>query len=452
MTVIIAACDVPSRVAKILTGIFPERRSMTTLAIQTASRPLDATILLPGSKSLTNRALLIAALAEGTSIIRRALFSDDTRAMHGSLTALGIAVEADEANQMYTVHGARGTIPASSATLFVGNAGTAARFLTAAVALGHGRYVVDGVPRMRQRPIQPLIDGLRQLGVDARAEFDNGCPPVIVQGTGLPGGTARVRGDISSQYFSALMLAAPHALNDVEVQVEGTLVSVPYVEMTAGIMAEFGVHVDVHGESGFRVPAGQKYQARDYVVEPDASGASYFFAAAAVTGGHVRVPFLGPRSPQGDLGLLEVLERMGCRVQREAEAIDLWGPKTLLGVDADFERMGDVFSTLAAIAPFASGPVRISGIAQTHHEESDRPVAVATELRRMGIRVEDNYDSLVIHPGLPQPAEIQTYDDHRIAMSFAITGLRAPGIVIAEPGCVAKTFPEFFEVLTTAVV
>jgi 3-phosphoshikimate 1-carboxyvinyltransferase len=182
-------------------------------------------------------------------------------------------------------------------------------------------------------------------------------------------------------------------------------------------------------------------------VEPDASGASYFFAAAAVTGGHVRVPYLGPSSPQGDLGLLDVLERMGCRVKREADAIELWGPTKLSGVDADFERMGDVFSTLAAIAPFAADPVRISGVAQTHHEESDRPVAVATELRRMGIVVEDDWDSLIIQPGIPKPAEVQTYDDHRIAMSFAITGLKAPGITILEPGCVSKTFPEFFDVL-----
>jgi 3-phosphoshikimate 1-carboxyvinyltransferase len=425
---------------------------MPHYAVQPVSRPIDATVELPGSKSLTNRALLIAALADGTSTIRRALFSDDTHAMHGALAALGIAVEADEPEQTYVVHGLGGRIPAAEATLFVGNAGTAARFLTAAVALGHGRYVVDGVPRMRQRPIQPLIDGLRQLGVDARAEFDNGCPPVIVQADGLPGGMARVRGDISSQYFSALMQAAPYARADVDVHVEGKLVSVPYVEMTAGTMAEFGVRVDVHGEDGFHVPCGQRYQARDYVVEPDASGASYFFAAAAVTGGHVRVPYLGPTSPQGDLGLLDVLERMGCRVQREAQAIELWGPEKLAGVDADFERMGDVFSTLAAIAPFAAGPVRISGVAQTHHEESDRPVAVATELRRMGIGVEDDWDSLVIHPGAPRPAEIHTYDDHRIAMSFAITGLKAPGITILEPGCVSKTFPEFFEVLESVTL
>jgi 3-phosphoshikimate 1-carboxyvinyltransferase len=423
---------------------------MSYYAVQPVSRPIEAIVELPGSKSLTNRALLIAALAEGTSTIRRALFSDDTYAMHRALSALGIEVQADERDQTYVVHGQGGCIPASETTLFVGNAGTAARFLTAAVTLGHGRYVVDGVERMRQRPIQPLIDGLRQLGADVRAELDNGCPPIIVQANGLSGGTARVRGDISSQYFSALMQAAPYARSDVDVQVDGKLVSVPYVEMTAGTMSEFGVRVDVYGEEGFHVQHGQQYQARQYVVEPDASGASYFFAAAAVTGGHVRVPYLGPSSPQGDLGLLDVLERMGCRVKRETDAIELWGPAKLSGVDADFERMGDVFSTLAAIAPFATDPVRITGVAQTHHEESDRPVAVATELRRMGIVVEVDWDSLIIHPGSPKPAEVQTYADHRIAMSFAITGLKAPGITILDPECVSKTFPEFFPVLEAA--
>ena len=247
---------------------------MSYYNVQPVSRPIEAVVELPGSKSLTNRALLIAALAAGTSTIRRALFSDDTHAMHSALSALGIEVQADERDQTYVVHGQGGRIPASEATLFVGNAGTAARFLTAAVTLGHGRYVVDGVERMRQRPIQPLIDGLQQLGSDVRAEFENGCPPVIVQAHGLSGGTARVRGDISSQYFSALMQAAPYAGSDVEVQVDGKLVSVPYVEMTAGTMAEFGVRVDVHGEEGFHVQHGQQYQAREYVVEPDASGAS----------------------------------------------------------------------------------------------------------------------------------------------------------------------------------
>jgi 3-phosphoshikimate 1-carboxyvinyltransferase len=418
-----------------------------TLSIEPAPRAIDATVELPGSKSYTNRALLIAALAEGRSTIRHALFSDDTRAMHGALKALGIRLEADEAEQRYAVEGGAGHFPVSEAELFVDNAGTAARFLTAAVSIGRGRYVVDGSPRMRQRPIEPLLDGLRQLGVNARAQLDNGCPPVLVEASGLPGGVARIRGDISSQYFSALLLAGPYAARGVQIEVEGDLVSAPYVDMTIGTMADFGVRVEKHDDRRFRVPPGQRYRGREYAVEPDASAASYFFAAAAVTGGRVRVPRLGRDSAQGDLGLLDVLERMGCTVLREADAIEIRGPAQLRGVEADFTRMGDVATTLAAIAPFADSPVTILGIAQTHFEESDRPVAAATELRRMGIRVDDDWDALVIHPGTPRPATIETYQDHRLAMSFAITGLKAPGIAIADPGCVAKTFPDYFEVL-----
>jgi 3-phosphoshikimate 1-carboxyvinyltransferase len=424
---------------------------MDAIAIQPAAGPIDAIVPLPGSKSYSNRALLIAALAEGRSEISRALFSDDTRYMHGALQALGIAIAADEAGERYTVTGAGGVIPATAAELYTGNAGTAARFLTAAVALGHGRYVVDGSERMRQRPIQPLIDGLRQLGVEARTAFDNGCPPVIVQADGVPGGRTRVRGDISSQYISALLLAAPYAARGIELEIEGELVSAPYIEMTLDIMATFGVRAERDGEGRFMVPPGQRYRGRAYAVEPDASAASYFFAAAAVTGGRVRVPHLGRHSAQGDLGLLDVLERMGCTVTREDDAIALRGPRQLHAVEADFTRMGDVATTLLAIAPFADGPVTVHGIAQTHYEESDRPVAAATELRRMGIAVDETWDSLTVHPGAPQPATIETYDDHRMAMSFAITGLRAPGIRIANPACVGKTFPGYFAALGRAV-
>ena len=319
--------------------------------------------------------------------------------MHGALSALGINVEADPDAETYVVDGQGGRIPASAAELFVGNAGTAARFLTAAVALGHGRYVVDGVPRMRQRPIGPLLEALGQLGVSARAEFANDCPPVIVETTGLPGGLARVRGDISSQYISALLLAGPYAATGLTLEIVGEMVSAPYIDMTLGIMADFGVQAERLSERSFRISAGGRYQGRVYDVEPDASNASYFFAAAAVTGGRVRVPHLGRGSAQGDLGLLEVLERMGCTVLRESEAIEVRGPAQLRAVEADFTRMGDVATTLAAIAPFADGPVTIRGVAQTHYEECDRPVAAATELRRMGLQVDSEWDALVIHPG-----------------------------------------------------
>jgi 3-phosphoshikimate 1-carboxyvinyltransferase len=422
-------------------------RLPAVLPIEPIIGPVDATVALPGSKSYSNRALLLAALARGRSEITQALFSDDTRYMHRALEALGVRVRTDETAPSFTVDGVDGRFPVTEATLEVGNAGTAARFLTAAVALGQGTFVVDGSPAMRRRPIQPLLDGLCALGVDAASREGNGCPPVVVHANGLPGGQVRMRGDISSQYFSALLMAAPYARRDVEIEVEGELVSAPYVTMTLSTMEAFGVRAERDGDRRFRVPAGQRYEARHYAVEPDASSASYFFAAAAVTGGRVVVPRLGRRSAQGDLGLLDVLARMGCDVTMEPDAITVRGPAQLRGVEADFTRMGDVATTLMAIAPFASGPVTVQGIAQTHFEESDRPVAAATELRRMGLRVESAWDSVTIHPGPPQPCDVQTYDDHRIAMSFAVTGLRAPGIRIVDPACVAKTFPAFFDVL-----
>jgi 3-phosphoshikimate 1-carboxyvinyltransferase len=415
--------------------------------IEPITRPFEAVVTLPGSKSYSNRALLVAALARGRSEIIEALHSDDTRYMARALTLLGAGVRSDEAARAFTVEGVDGRFPAREATLEIGNAGTAARVLTAAVALGQGIFVIDGSPAMRKRPIQPLLDGLRALGVDAESREGTGCPPVVVRARGIAGGRARVRGDISSQYLSALLMAAPYAARDVEIEVEGDLVSAPYVTMTLSTMEEFGVRAERDGDRRFRITAGQRYTARRYAVEPDASAASYFFAAAAVTGGHVVVPRLGSRSAQGDLGLLDVLTRMGCEVTIEPDAIAVQGPARLRAVDADFTRMGDVATTLMAIAPFADGPVTVRGIAQTHYEESDRPVAAATELRRMGLRVESTWDSVTVHPGSPQPCEVQTYDDHRIAMSFAVTGLRAPGIAIANPACVSKTFPEFFEVL-----
>jgi 3-phosphoshikimate 1-carboxyvinyltransferase len=419
---------------------------MVVMPIEPITRPFDAVVELPGSKSYTNRALLIAALARGRSEITQALSSDDTHYMHRALEVLGVHIhDADE--HTFIVDGVDGRFPASDATLDVGGAGTAARFLTAAVALGHGTFVVDGSDAMRKRPIQPLIDGLRQLGVDIEARDGNGCPPVVVRAAGIPGGRTRVRGDISSQYFSALLMAAPYAAEDVQIEVEGDLVSAPYVTMTLSTMAEFGVDAERDGERWFRVPAGQHYEAHHYSVEPDASAASYFFAAAAVTGGRVIVPRLGSRSAQGDLGLLEVLARMGCDVRINVDSIAVQGPPQLRAVEADFTRMGDVATTLLAIAPFADGPVTVNGIAQTHYEESDRPVAAATELQRMGLRVESSWDSVTVYPGTPQPCEVQTYNDHRMAMSFAVTGLRTPGISIAHPECVSKTFPEYFEVL-----
>ncbi len=406
-------------------------------------KPPDAAVRVPGSKSLTNRGLLVGALAQGRSRLTNALFSDDTHFMAECLRRLGFTVLMRPEESIMLVEGRGGEIPARHAELFVGGAGTAARFLTAMVALGHGRYTIDGAARMRERPIQDLLDALAMVGVEAVAE--RGTPPVVVNARGLRGGCARVRGDVSSQFLSALLMAAPYAQEDMELVLEGRLVEAPYVEMTLGVMAAFGVRVERDGLSRFLVRSGQRYLARDYAIEPDASGAAYFLAAAAVTGGRVRVPGLSESSLQGDARFVDLLAEMGARVVRGEDFLEVRGTGSLRGITADLSEMSDQTMTLAAIAPFAQGPTRINGVAHIRHQESDRLAATAAELRRIGQEVEEQQGSLVIHPRPMRPAVIQTYGDHRIAMAFAVTGLRAPGIAIADPGCVAKTFPDFFE-------
>ena len=406
----------------------------------------DATVSVPGSKSLTNRALVLTALAEGASHLSNTLLSDDTVVMVESLRRLGFRVDVDTEALAIVVHGRGGTIPAEAAELFVGGAGTAARFLTAMVALGHGRYRVDGIARMRERPMQDLLDALGMLGGSIVAA--EGTLPALVEAHGLRGGRPVVRGDVSSQFVSALLMAAPYASGDVEIIVNGRLIAAPYVEMTLAVMADFGVGVERPDSGSLRrllVRAGQRYQPRAYTVEPDASSAAYFLAAAAITRGRVRVPGLSARSLQGDVHFVDLLEQMGCRVGRSGNALSVQGTATLRGVDVDMNAMSDQTMTLAAIAPFAQGPTRIRGVAHIRHQESDRLAATATELRRLGQDVEEHDDGLVITPRPVRPAVVQTYGDHRMAMAFAITGLRAPGISIADPECVTKTFPDFFE-------
>jgi 3-phosphoshikimate 1-carboxyvinyltransferase len=411
--------------------------------VEPLGAPPDAVVSVPGSKSLTNRALVIAALADGTSQLLNTLYSDDTVVMVDSLRRLGFDVGASPASSVTVVRGLRGHIPATNADLFVGNAGTAARFLTAMVCLGHGRYRLDGVARMRERPIRDLVEALGQLGAVAAAT--NGSLPVVVEGRGLRGGRAVVTGDVSSQFVSALLMAAPYAAGDVEIEVAGRLVAAPYVEMTLAVMEAFGVTAARTGPQRFHIRAGQCYGARAYGVEPDASGAAYFFAAAAITGGRVTVDGLPATSLQGDARFVDVLEQMGCRVDRDEAGLTVTGTGSLVGVDVDLESMSDQTMTLAAIAPFADGPTRIRGVRHIRHQESDRLAATAAELRRIGQEVDEREDGLVITPRPVRPAVIQTYGDHRIAMAFAVVGMRAPGITIADPGCVAKTFPDFFE-------
>jgi 3-phosphoshikimate 1-carboxyvinyltransferase len=372
--------------------------------------------------------------------------------MAESLDRLGIRVESNEENNTFTVSGGDGTFPAASADLFIGNSGTSVRFLAAVLTLGHGEFRIDGIERMRKRPIQPLITALNDLGSSVRSEKNSGCPPVLVTADGLPGGAVSVPGDQSSQYFSALLIAAPYARDGVEIMVEGDLVSKPYMPMTADTMRAFGVEVELDEVDWkrFAVAPGQHYHARDYHIEPDASNASYFFAAAAVTGGRVRIDGLGKHSTQGDLNFVRVLEAMGASVTIANDYTEVVGPPqgNLRGVDLDLNAISDTAQTLAAIAPFADSPTTIRGVEHARLKETDRVAALATELRKLGQQVEERPDGLTIVPRPVVPADIDTYDDHRMAMSFGVATLRAPGIRILDPGCTAKTFPDFFDRLT----
>lgn len=414
-----------------------------SLLIRPLKGPLVGSIRPPGSKSLTNRALVVAALARGRSRLSGVLESDDTRVMVESLRRLGVGLEWDRSTCRTEIDGSGGRFPAESAELDLANSGTSIRFLTAACAASSGRFRLDGNARMRERPIEDLIVALRELGGEARCETETGCPPVVVAGEGFRGGTARVAGSISSQYLSALLMAAPLAVEAVSLEVVGELVSVPYVDMTLGVMEAFGVSVD-RRESGFRI-APQPYQAADYAIEPDASAASYFFAGAAISGGRVRVEGLTRSALQGDVEFVDALARMGCRVEEDGDSLTVTGAERLRGIDIDMNAISDTAQTLAAVAVFADGPTTIRRIAHVRHKETDRIGAVATELRRLGQEVEEFEDGLTISPRPVQSAEIQTYDDHRMAMSFALVGLRAAGIRIADPGCTAKTYPGFWE-------
>ncbi len=414
----------------------------TSIEIKPLVAPPRATIRVPGSKSITNRALLLTALAEGDSTLDNALFSEDSHWFVECLRRLGITVDADPAAEKYTVHGLGGRFPATSAELFVGNAGTAARFLTAAACLGDGEYHVDGVPRMRERPIAALLSALRELGANISAEGDHF--PLTLHAHGLNGGSASLDASESSQYLSALLLIAPYARADVTIRIQSALVSQPYVDTTLQMMAQFGITVEHDQYKRFQIKAGQRYTARLYGVEPDASNASYFFAAAAVTGGQVTIPYLGRDSLQGDIHFLDVLEKMGCVVHYRPEGVTLHGPTRLRGVDVNMNAISDTAQTLAAIAPYADSPVTIRDVQHIRYKETDRIKAIVTELRRLGATVDEFADGLRIHPGGLHAANVNTYQDHRMAMAFAVTGLRTPGVMINDPDCTQKTFPDYF--------
>lgn len=418
--------------------------------MQVVDRPIIGRVRPPGSKSITNRALVCAALADGDSLLHGALDSDDTRVMVEALDRLGLTVVHDREARTIRVAGCGGSIPAPAADMFIGNSGTTVRFLTAMIALGHGKFRLHGTPRMHQRPIQDLIDALAALGCRAVSETGNGCPPVIVAADGLRGGATKVRGDVSSQFLSGLLLAAPYAKSPIVLTVDGPLVSVPYVQMTLDVMGQFGVSSQPTADlREITIPAG-RYQGRDYEIEPDASAASYFFAAAAVTGGEVTVEGLTRSAMQGDAKFVDVLAKMGCEVRETQNALTVVGPKQLRGIDVDMNSVSDTVQTLAVVALFADGPTRVRGVAHNRHKETDRIAAPATELRKLGATVDEHDDGLTVTPppgGLNslRGAAIDTYDDHRMAMSFALAGLKIPGIVIRDPACTSKTYPEYFQ-------
>nr|XP_010934664.1 3-phosphoshikimate 1-carboxyvinyltransferase 2 [Elaeis guineensis] len=428
-------------------------------------KEISGTVKLPGSKSLSNRILLLAALSEGTTVVDNLLNSDDVRYMLAALRTLGLSVEDDSVMKRATIVGCGGQFPVvtdskEEVQLFLGNAGTAMRPLTAAVtaAGGNASYILDGVPRMRERPIGDLVTGLKQLGADVDCFLGTNCPPVRVNAMGgLPGGKVKLSGSISSQYLTALLMAAPLAVGDVEIEIIDKLISIPYVEMTLKLMERFGVTVE-HSDSWdkFLIKGGQKYKSPGTAyVEGDASSASYFLAGAAVTGGTVTVEGCGTTSLQGDVKFAEVLEKMGAKVTWTENSVTVTGPpgdpskrKNLRAIDVNMNKMPDVAMTLAVVALFADGPTAIRDVASWRVKETERMIAICTELRKLGAIVEEGPDYCVITP--PERLNvtaIDTYDDHRMAMAFSIAACADVPVTIKDPGCTRKTFPDYFDVL-----
>ena len=399
-------------------------------------------VTVPGSKSVTARALLLAAAAEGVTTLRRPLRSDDTEGFAHGLRDLGYEVEMGE--DAWTVHGSAAGPRVREANVFCRDAGTAGRFLPLLGAVGHGVFHFDGSEQLRRRPIGPLTSALKDLGVDLRHEGAEGHLPLTITGRGLAGGHITLDAGLSSQFLTGLLLGAPLMTGGLSITVTD-MVSKPYVEMTLAMMRTFGVEVTREGDT-YHVPHAP-YRAHEYAVEPDASTASYFLAAAALTGRTVTVPGLGLDSLQGDVGFAHVLGKMGATVAVEQDAITITGPARLQGITVDMRDISDTMPTLAAIAPFADGPTRIENVYNTRVKECDRLDACAENLTALGIRVDTGRDWIEIHPGTPGAAEIACRGDHRIAMSFSVTGLRTPGISLDEPGCVKKTFPGFHEAL-----
>lgn len=422
--------------------------SSPALTIEPLPVAPDTTIAVPGSKSHTNRALICAALAGGRSTLDGALFAEDTEAMLSALGQLGIDIDSDREAASIEVRGCAGRLAPGPRRLYLAQSGTTSRFMLGLVALGAGPYELDGHAQLRSRPFGPLLHALRHLGVTIEGDR----LPLTVSGSGLRSGTVAATGSVSSQFLSGLLLAAPYArsASDLEsglvVELSDELVSKPYIDLTLATMAQFGVTAENDGYRRFRVPGGA-YEPTTVAIEPDASAATYFFAAAAITGGRVRIEGLGTETVQGDVRFVDLLERMGARVERTASWIEVAGGTELKGIDVDMSDLSDAAQTLAIVATFASSPTTVRGIEFVKYKETDRIRAVVDQLRALGLTVDQAVDGFTIHPGSPRPGLVDTYDDHRMAMSFALLGLRHPGIAVDNPSCVSKTFPEYFSVL-----
>jgi 3-phosphoshikimate 1-carboxyvinyltransferase len=421
---------------------------VTNVAIDPGG-PVAFEVPVPGSKSLTNRALIAAAHAEGTTRLVNASFSDDSRILSAALDLLGIPVVTLEKESAIVVHAPPAAKRAATGAFKMGNAGTATRFFTSFLCTGTGSYLLDGDERMRERPIGELVDALRRLGAEIRYAGKDGCPPLEIRAKGLRGGKAAVGGETSSQFVSSILLSAPAAEGDVELEVRGEPASKPYVEITLDVMRAMGVEVERRGYAWFRVPKGARYRPGELAIESDGASANYFLAMAAVTGGRARVRGIGSGSHQGELRFVGILERMGCTAERGPDWIEVKGGP-LRGVDVDMNDCPDSVQTLACVALFAKGGTRVRNVRNLRVKETDRIAALAAELAKLGAKVKEEPDGLtVVPPAKPRPAAIETYRDHRMAMSFAVAAMAAPGIVIRDPDCVSKSFPGFFETLET---
>ena len=425
---------------------------MSQYEVKTINHPLDCTVEVPGSKSITNRALLMAALAKGKSVLNGVLFSNDSRYFLTSLISLGYIIEVNEVENYVAINGHGADIPKKNATIDVGSAGTAARFLTAMLALSDGEYVINASEQMKKRPMLPLFEALTAMGAEFTFIEKNGHLPVKVKGAAFNGAVPASEVDIdiseSTQFLSALLMVAPMLENGLKINITSKKTEGSYIKITTKMMHQFGCDT-LHEGSVYEIPAGQTYMAETYLIEPDVSAACYFYAAAALTGGHVLVKNVHSTSMQGDMKFLDVLKQMGCVIREEREGIYVTGPENgqYSGVDVDMNDFSDQTMTLAAIAPFAKTPTYIKNIGHIRLQESDRIHAIVTELTRVGIKVEEEQDAIRIHPGTPHAALIQTYDDHRMAMAFALIGLKCEGIVIDNCECCGKTFENYFSVL-----